>query len=228
MNVSLKILLLGLLFPLALPAQDLFGGDRLTSVNNLVVDMIRSQSTGGIQGSPYPRQDFVRATVFLANGDTLEHELRYNAVLDEMEFVRDEQLYVIGNKYRIQRLQLGEKTYWVCPKFEEGAAPGMGYFELVVDGTARLYVQHLRAYLPEKRPNSGYEQYQPPRFVAGKPTYFIQAEPTTAPVRVADQKKVFLTDFAGLIPDLEGMMRREKIKFNDEGLMALVELLNRR
>lgn len=221
-----RLFLLFFCLPLALPAQDLFGGDRLTSVNNLIVDMIRSQSTKGIQGSPYPHEDFALATVKLASGDTLQHALRYNALLDEMEFEQDGQIYVISNKYRIEQLQLGQKTYWVRPKFMAGQAPGMGFFELLVDGHSRLYVQHLRKFLPEKRPSSGYEQYQPPRIVEDKPVYFIQLDPASAPIAVDAQKKIFLQDFRPHIANIDGLMRKHRIKFNEAGLIDLVTALN--
>ena len=174
-----------------------------------------------ISGSPYENPEFSDALVYMnGNRVPLRARMRYNNCFNEMEYVRneDDQILVLDNKEFIDSIRFEAKTYQYLG-YTKDKIRNAGYFELVFKGKCSLYMVNPREFQEEKVPESGYEEYAPPRFVT-KPEEFYIRFGNDPLVSLPHSKKKITALFSEKGFDTGGS---SKLKYNRESLYSFVQ-----
>jgi hypothetical protein len=177
-----------------------------------------------IDGYPYIDRNFKDANVVFRDGTIQAHSLRYNNFLDEMEFTQNGTITHIANKSSIDKIIIGDKVYKVCRQVKNNQTTHSYFVELVF-GSVTLLKKEPIEYLPEKKITGGYQDYMPPRFVLKDPVYFVIIQADN-PEELPSGKSGFLKFLDSKNLNASQTFKKNKLKYNEEGLKSLINKLN--
>lgn len=168
-----------------------------------------------ISGSPYLNKNFSKATLDSSKEILM---LRLNSFANEMEVLVDTGIYILPKKNSFSKFTfLDSKETLVLYDSE--------YYTQLVDGNFQLLKkQAVKMVEAGKAPNSMISA-SPARFEKLKPEYFLLTNSsfTKIPKKEAD----FLNNFPDRKPEIEEIIKQNKIKMSDEeSLIKLFTLLN--
>jgi hypothetical protein len=131
----------------------------------------RTMNYSEIEGSPYLNDDLIEGYATFRLGDSAVHYLRYNIYSDEIEYLKGNQLYVIDNEEKLDRVYVDGHTFFFTPYSIRNSVK-TGYLELLVSGKAKLYIKYNVDFEKAENAQSSYDKPKPPRFVNKLPQYF--------------------------------------------------------
>lgn len=195
-------------------------------INNLTKgewgsDMDQSE----IEGSPYLEDDFVKGTIYTTQKERyIDVPMRYNIYNDEIEFKNsDGKILALAAPDLVEKIEIGKQSLFYMPYF---LAKKMkrGFFELISDGKASLYIKH-RVILQKPEKPAAYKEAVPAKFVKDKDEFYIRVGMEAA-MEVGNKK-----DLVDIFPNnkdkIEAFIKKHKIKTNKaESLTELVNYYN--
>jgi hypothetical protein len=178
-----------------------------------------------IDGSPYYSPKLVQGQVKFEGGDTVNYFMRYNMYLDEMEFLKNEQLYSITDTKMLVYLDIGNTRY-VYKDYFLNKQQKSGYLVELITGGYSLYRKDRINFEAEKPAKTSFESPTPPSFKPRFSLYLVSIDGGRIQQFNADNSAY------GKFPpyeasDIKAYMKQHKLKFkNEEDLIQLFIYLN--
>ena len=173
-----------------------------------------------INGSPYYNKEFMDAKVG-SNYESLN--ARYNAYSDEIEFQKDNQIFVLPKQDTFSEIifsNLNQK--FVLLNTEDELS---GYFLELNSGKYKIYKKIKSKFTDFIKSSSGYSEDKPAKFQTLDPTFYIKTE--NGFIKNPKNVKIITSAFTDKKEAIEGFVKSNKIKFNNEAdLIKLVNFLN--
>jgi hypothetical protein len=100
--------------------------------------------------------------------------MRYNNCFDEMEFIPEDGdgFLILEEKETIDSIRLNNEKYRFR-SFMDGKELKSGYFIVVNEGPASLYLRQPRQFQEEKKPTGGYQDFIPAEFINLPDQFYI-------------------------------------------------------
>lgn len=188
-------------------------------------DWKKTLTEADIKGSPYAIDEFVVGTIYtIQKLQYVDIPMRYNIYNDQLEFKNPEgEVMAVAAPEVIETVELGNikmvyQPYSVSKKIRKG------YFSVIDKGKASLYLRQEIVFKEATEPGA-YKEAEPAKFEKRPDEYFIQVG--TSEAKLVDNKKDLLEAFPDKQGELEGFIKKNKIKPNSrEDLIELVHFYN--
>jgi hypothetical protein len=233
-----SILLLALI-ALGTMAQE----SNLTGINQILqekqYDMMQynEQMLKKIKGTPYLSEEFLASRVYLReNNKPLKAKLKYNAHSDNFEFMQGGRLFVLANVEEIDSIRYMDKTFipttYVKKEtglFGSSTSKKEGFLAELVKGPCSLFKIYSVRFYEEDPPDTGYDEYQPPRFETENPVYCLQFQDDQNP-RVINsfRKRKILEKFENHKKEMEDYVNNQNLNLREESdLVKLISHYNK-
>lgn len=179
-----------------------------------------------IKGSPYIDKNFKAATI--GDNETV-YGIRYNAVLDEMEF-RDEndQIYHVNKNANNKIIHfVTENIKFVFLKYINiDNKTTEGYLMELHQDRIGFFKREIIVFKNAKAPTSGYGEATPHRFERANDEYYIKLNNETV-IAFPKNKKEYLSLFNDYKKELEDYFKKNKVSFkNESDMMSLFMFTN--
>ena len=179
-----------------------------------------------IDGTPYLSDDFIEGDIII--NDSLKIEkvpLRYNLYSDKIEFkTDDDEVLEISDEKSSYQFDFDDFIFKNLDYLEYGETVH-GMLELLVDGDFKLYKKYKLELKPATKA-IGFQDAQPNRFVRMDNVYLIETKQDEIP-RVFTNTKILLRELKEVKPDIDSIIKKEKIRVKTEsGLCKLIRLCN--
>jgi len=178
-----------------------------------------------IEGSAYLNKEFINGTIYTVQKEKYVNiPLRYNVYNDDMEFKnQNDEIQAIAAPGSIDKIEIGELSFKYIP-YMVGQKIKNGYFELITDGNAALYIRYEVTF-KEGEKAGAYKEASPPSFIKTPNEYYIQIGGNAA--TLVGNKKSLLEIFPDNKDNVETFIKKNNIKTNDsESLAKLVNYYN--
>ena len=181
-----------------------------------------------VRGSPYEHPDFSDAVVsFRSSRPSVKGKLRYNNMFDEMEMAQENsnEFLILIEKADIEKIHfiMLNKTYRYL-SYNNRGKHSAGYFNLIQDGTCKLFLRQTREFVPEKEV-SAFRDYVPPSVIKKPDLYFVQFGDNPLELIPQSSKRT-----AGLFKqngyEVNPFLKKQGIKNNAESLTKLIKYCN--
>lgn len=176
------------------------------------------ESLKAIQFKKYLSQDYKPALV-----DDFKEKayLRYNLFKDEMEFVKDENIYYLKKDVGRTVLFSDGTIYKVY-----GQKGKPHFFKVLSDGKNSLLARQSVRFIEAKEATSGYDVAKPADYKRRKDVLFITIDGQNL-VEVPSKKKTFYTIFGDRTSDVKSFMKKNKLSYKKASdLKKVVQFLN--
>ena len=175
-----------------------------------------------ISGSAYLNKEFINGTIYTVQKEKFANvPLRYNVYSDEMEFKnQNEEILAIAVPEIIKKIDIGDITFRYIP-YLAGQNVKNGYFELITDGKASLYIRHEIIFKDAEKAGA-YKDPSPPSFIKNPNEYYIQVGENAA--TLVKNKKSLPEIFPDNQDKIETFIKKNKTKTNE--LESIAELVN--
>lgn len=167
-----------------------------------------------IEGSPFISQDYTKADI--ANR-AQNIEVRYNALIDEIEVKDGNNVYVLPKNEEYSPIILKntqEEIHYVKYNDKEKSKEGYLFF-ITSKNSSNLYKKEKVILTKEKISNNSYQESKPARYEIQKPEFFIQIN--NGEITEFPKNKKKLIEF---LPDkkeaIEAYMKKNKVDFSSE------------
>jgi len=180
-----------------------------------------------ISGSPYEYEEFIASKVyFKGNATPIQSPMRYNLLFDEMEFkdAKGEGFLIVDKKETIDSIIIGGETF-VFLQYKIKNDSIKGFFIQLVSGNNKLYQKRLKGYTPEKQPTGGYQDYAPATIFEKPIEYYLHVSNST-PQKLPGSINGIVRFMKEKGCDLSQMVKKEKLKYNSESIVKLVNVFN--
>lgn len=176
--------------------------------------------TVDIEGSPY-MDEIYKTGVANVNGRDVRLLMRYDAFKDQIE-LKDR----MQKSFNLQRREdlsatFGGKTYQAIPYVVHGDKK-LGYANPLNEGNVVLYFKPKKTFIQAQKPENGYSDYVPPRYVEDNAYYIRKGNATAEKIRLAKGPVMrYMRD--------KGTAVKNYVKDNDLSLKSereVVQLLN--
>ncbi|MFO8235925.1 MAG: hypothetical protein R6U04_11040 [Bacteroidales bacterium] len=175
------------------------------------------------EGTPYLSEEYLASKVYF-KGQTkpVAADLRYNMHSDNFEFIRSGTRFIISpqiDSIKYSEHSFVHKTYikekWGL--FGSSTDTMEGFLAWLVKGPCSLYKIYSVEFRDAKAPESGYDDYKPPRFERKNPTYCIQLKDDPHP-RVVHSFgiKKFLDNFESSEKELKEYIKGNNLRLKEE------------
>ncbi len=135
--------------------------------------------------------------------------LRYNIFEDEMEFVRENNLYYlvkeIGRKVHFEETKSTFKVYQFNDK--------LGYYKVMVDGNLSLLAKHRVRYFEPRPAESGYDKAKPAKYKRQKDELYLAVDQRIRTKLSGIKKSDFLSYFGNRSQEMEDFMKNNKLSY---------------
>ncbi len=177
-----------------------------------------------IQGSPFLDPQYVHGEVTIRNGSTYKDvPLRYNCADDILEYKNGDKSYEIIPKDQVRRAEFGGRIFCYL-NYAPVHAQNRGYFQLLTEGKASLYVRYHITFYESDDPK-GYATPKPARFDDLKETYWISID--GAPVVEISKKNDLLNLFSDRKKEMQDFVSEQKLSYKKvEDLKKIVRYYN--
>ena len=173
-----------------------------------------------LEGDPYYTDNFQKGKIHIqGNKSFTDVELNYNMYSDEFEFVsKGGKIFVLSNLDEVEKVVYNNKTFKHDYYSFGVGKPQKGYLMVLVEGNCSLYKKLESEFKDAEEPETGYDQYKPPRFVDKSPKYFIECKgEDVAQIISSLRRKKFLQEhFKEDRKKLLKWMRENNINLHDE------------
>ena len=179
------------------------------------------------EGSRYLNEEFVQARI----NDIKETQfVRFNAVDHTIEAKKsDGEILTLSKSYayRIELLDGSNRVFQTGNYTNEAERKEWSFFEIVHQNEEfSLFLKETIKFIAGKPEKSSYEKAVPPKFIKGKNRYYmlgLQSEHQNI-LLLPRKKKEFLQRFGDSAKEIEKMMKKDKLKTdNEEDLIKILE-----
>lgn len=172
----------------------------------------------GIQYKKYLSKDYKPAFV---DDFKVRAFLRYNIHEDQMEFIKDENVFYL--KKEIGRtVRFADKTKYMI--FDLEGEPQ--FFLVHQEGNNLLLAKQIVKYVEAREPNSGYDRGTPPDYKRRRDEIYIAFNGKEI-TRVPRKKKAFYALFDDRADNVKSYMKKNKLGYkNVQDLKKVVEYIN--
>lgn len=237
-NKITSILILAL-FSLGTVGQE----TNLTGINQILREKqyemreYNEQMLNKIKGTPYLSEEFLPSRVYLKdNKKPIKAKLKYNAHSDNFEFLQRGRLLVLANIEKIDSIRYMDKTFITTTYvkketglFGSSTSKKEGFLAELVKGPCSLFKGYSVKFYEEDPPDTGYDEYQPPRFERENPVYCLQFNDDRHP-RVINsfRKRKLLEKFGDHEKELDGYIKNHNLNLREESdLVKLIRYYNK-
>lgn len=180
---------------------------------------------GKIEGSPYFNNDFLNGTIYTIQKEKYTNiPMRYNIYNDIIEIKTESgEKMGISVPEVVEKVEIGEHIFYYLPYWVKNKMK-RGYFELVTDGNASLFIRH-RVIFRKGELSGAYKDAVPPRFIRDSNDCYIRigkdaAQPVT-------NKNDLLFVLAAHKEKITEFVKKNKVKTkNINNLKAVIEYYN--
>lgn len=177
-----------------------------------------------IDGSPYLNDNFMTGLLFLKSGKVYSGEFRLDIYANQIEFLREEEIYVIGVPDSLIRLDFGESTI-VYSGYEEKLAHKKGYFIELENGYYTALLQKNILFRNAEPIKPYHDTPLRARFEKGNDALFLRKGDESA--RKVSGKNEVISFFGDRGPDAKSFIDKEKLNVRKaEDLGKLVKYIN--
>lgn len=177
-------------------------------------------------GSPYSNDNFFDAQITIMD-TVVTVPVKYNVVLDEMEFRKDDKTYALVAKEKTEvKMVLSKVTYnYVRYNIENTTKKGF-LIRNTTNDKINFYSKEVITYVPFKEAINAYTQATPAHYRKDSNIYFIGLGNGNI-VEMPTKKKELLKMFPNKEKEIEEFLKSNKISFKDEkDLIVLVNYLD--
>lgn len=169
-----------------------------------------------IEGTPYTNPVFM-------NGQLGENKqiflLRYNAESDFIELKFDEEnIYVVPKEIKFSNIKIGTNNYKLSNYTDLKGQFVYGYLVEKTTDSISLMKREKIMIKPEKKPTTGYDSYEPSRFVNMNDEYYLKLKDNSV-VAFPKNKKGILELFPTQKQAIEDFIKTNKTSFTNESSM---------
>jgi hypothetical protein len=176
-----------------------------------------------IEGNPYLEEEY-RLGEVVYEGETFRFYFRFNALRDRIELKDASTRLFHLQKNEIIEPKFGGKLYQLKNYYEQDTLR-KGYFVPLNIGDAILYFKPKKVLVQAKKPDNGYEAYNPPHF-RDVSSYYIQFN-NYLPRPVQLNRRSFLNTFESRRSELEEYAYRNQLDYRKErDVIILVNYFN--
>lgn len=185
------------------------------------VDFVSVRPIEKAEGSPFISENFLPAKI---NNSKESYAVRYNAAQDEMQIKGEnsETLLLDKNKEYIVKLSDGSNKLYQTVSYADGTR---GYaISIWTDANKNgLFIKEKIKFSPEKAPKSSYDQGSPAKYSRVKDAFYMRNGENSALSQLSSNKKKFYAAFKGKEKEVQGFVKKEKLKINKkEDLMKIM------
>lgn len=213
----LTFLLIATVFLNSSNAQNLtIGSSELFST---AAESDNSESLKKIAHKKYLTQSYKPAKVDNLEGSAY---LRYNIYQDEMEFVKDEQIYYL-------KKEQGRKVYFPQQKITYQVYEMNGnlkYFIVQNEGKNILLTRQIVKFVEAREPQSSYQKGTPADYKRKNDEHFLALN-NAAIIKLPSNKKSFYTSFESKSSEIKAYMKKNNLSYTKlDDLRKVIEYYN--
>ena len=203
-----------------------FAQDGISSINTYLDKLRRDDyftapnqlKYNDINGSPYLSDNFRQGVLLMRSGQTLTGEFRFDIYANQMEYRKDENIFVIAKPDSISKIEIDDIVV-VYRDYSEKDEVKTGYFIQLEEGYYSVYQQKTIHFRSASQPKPYQDAPLPARFEDGTDQFYMSAGDSPA-VKVANAN-----DIARLCGD-KGQVARDYIKKEKINLKRSADLVN--
>lgn len=174
-----------------------------------------------IKGSPYVNSEFFSAKI-AENYEKVD--VRYNSYSDQVEYERDEQVYILPKESAFSKIEISSSPQQVLVMLNTNDEFS-GYFYEIVDNKIGLYKKIKTKFIDAVPAANSYSSDKPASFKTLDPIYYIKTE--NGFIKSPKNQKDITAQFSDKKDVLTKFFKENKIRFNnEEDLKKLVNFLN--
>lgn len=179
-----------------------------------------------VSGSPYANDNFFDAQITIMD-TVVTVPVKYNVVLDEMEFKKDDKTYALVAKENTVVKMVTSKVNYSYLKYSFDGTTKKGFLiKKTTNNNVNFYLKEVITYVPYKDAVNAYSQPIPAHYRKDSDIFFIGiADGNIA--EMPTKKKELLKMFPNNEKEIETFLKTNKISFKDEeDLILLVNYLD--
>lgn len=215
-----------LLFGFTIIAQETSNTEiinRSSSVTSASVTTFDSRPKD-LVGSSYINEKFLPAK--MSNSNKI-YNLRFNTYQDEMEFEENGKPFHLAKTFDYTITFQGTNKLYRVYDFEYKGKSKKGFFVQLEEGEKyTLLLKEIIKFIPEVKPNTGYDKYKPPTLKRSKDKFFVGLKDNSA-TELPSKKKEILLLFTDNSKEVEKYVKENKLSFsNKEDLIKIFKYYN--
>lgn len=180
---------------------------RTTTRSGSVTERVYVDPYEKIEGTPYWNDTYKKGSIIMQKGTYPDMQLRYNIFQEQMEYMKNEALYVVPPELLIRRVEL-DSSIFVVDVYLLKDKPTFGYFLLLDSGRITLLTKMMVA-MTEYVGARALQEEKPPRYVRLPDTYYLRVDNGQL-IKVGSLKKL-MEALPSHREEMETFARKEKI-----------------
>ena len=191
--------------------------------NQIMMTLKKDYSDVKAEGSPYLVENFVEGIIIIENKTESKAFLRYNAYLDNIEVREGTKDFNLKKSEEI-KVKLSDRIFSL-KEYPEGRGFKTGYLVTLSEGPIGFYMKPGKRYISGKEPKSGYDSYQPSKFVDNYRYFISKNDLPLQEVQLSRQlsKELFGKNYGQV---MEYAKKNDLNKKNPEDLATLIKWYN--
>jgi hypothetical protein len=175
-----------------------------------------------VSGSAYSDENFYDGQIRLTDSAVSILPVRYNVVLDELEFKKDDKVYaLVPQDYAVIKIPYIKKVYtYVNYNAENVSKKGFLAME-TSNKNINFYTKDVIVYVPYAEASNAYSEPVPSHFKKGEKLLFIGLSDKSI-VEMPKKNKDFLKLFPNYEKEISDFLKTNKISLNDEKELLLL------
>jgi hypothetical protein len=197
--------------------------DQLDPVNSGSL-MVNNERYEKVQGFPYVTQTFMLGYIGISKQNLL---FRYNNEADNIEVKFDEEkVYILTKEEKFGSVLIGQNNYVLLNYTNLNGESVYGYLIEKNKGAVSLMKRERIIIKKEKKVETSYDTYEPPKFVRGNDEYYLKLKDNSI-VPFPKNKKGVLDLFPTQKQAIEDFIKANKTSFSTESsMMQLAQFIS--
>jgi hypothetical protein len=197
--------------------------DQLDPVNSGSL-MVNNERYEKVQGVPYVTQTFMLGYIGVSKQNLL---FRYNNEADNIEVKFDEEkVYVLTKEEKFGSVLIGQNNYVLLNYTNLNGESIYGYLIEKNKGAVSLMKRERIVIKKEKKVETSYDTYEPPKFVRGNDEFYLKLKDNSV-VAFPKNKKGILELFPDQKQAIDDFIKTNKTSFtNESSMIQLVQFIS--
>jgi len=197
--------------------------DQLDPVNSGSL-MVNNERYEKVQGVPYVTQTFMLGYIGVSKQNLL---FRYNNEADNIEVKFDEEkVYVLTKEEKFGSVLIGQNNYVLLNYTNLNGESIYGYLIEKNKGAVSLMKRERIVIKKEKKVETSYDTYEPPKFVRGNDEFYLKLKDNSVVAFPKNKKGIF-----EIFPDqkqaIDDFIKTNKTSFtNESSMIQLVQFIS--
>jgi len=186
--------------------------------------MVNNERYEKVQGFPYVTQTFMLGYIGVSKQNLL---FRYNNEADNIEVKFDEEkVYVLTKEDKFGSVLIGQNNYVLLNYTNLNGESIYGYLIEKNKGAVSLMKRERIIIKKEKKVESSYDTYEPPKFVRGNDEFYLKLKDNSV-VAFPKNKKGILELFPDQKQVIDDFIKTNKTSFtNESSMIQLVQFIS--